>query len=335
MKNSDKCFDEISGPMRRIATKKCHVNNSHSTCFLNKLFCHPGYTGVDCSTRQIPANPWYTDDCPNLKESITFRIDMPIDMISKGKTCKNQEKINDLAECAYLCFSHPDIGVAQIPIVLWKLFQQNEAEVWHDMLFGNSSSDRGKEHLQGFDQYKSLPINLGNYIEVGSGPFTQTQFIIDRNFKKISLLDPGAEGYKIKSPGCTYKNNTLLGKNVNIHAIGAEKLNEIQDFGKFDTLLSVNVIEHVWDAFKFLTNIHKALKPGGILIFHERFYPTPLYGDAVLGAGNLFHPIRLQKNIYEHFLNHFKTIYMFEGQTTDQIERKAGEVGFYFIGSKI
>lgn len=99
VKNSDKCFDEIREPMRRIATKKCHVNNSHSTCFLNKLFCHPGYTGVDCSTRQIPANPWYTDDCPNLKESITFRIDMPIDMISKGETCKNQEKINDLAEC--------------------------------------------------------------------------------------------------------------------------------------------------------------------------------------------------------------------------------------------
>lgn len=69
-----------------------------------------------------------------------------------------------------------------------------------------------------------------------------------------------------------YKNNSLLGKRVNIYPIGAEKLNEIKDFGNFDSLLSINVIEHAWDAFEFLENIHKALKHGGMLIFHERFY---------------------------------------------------------------
>ena len=110
-------------------------------------------------------------------------------------------------------------------------------------------------------------------------------------------------------------------------------MNDI-NFGKFDSLLCINVIEHVWDAYEVLENIYNALKPGGILIYHDRFYPTPEYGDAVLGPGNFYHPIRLTRIVFEHFLKQFDTIYMFEGQTKDQIKRQAGEVGFYFIGKK-
>lgn len=178
--------------MNRIELTNCTLKNSHSICFMNKLFCHPGYSGRSCSNKQIPPNPWYTDDCPNLKELITFNIDMPIEMISKGEKCKSKAIRNGLTECAYLCFSHPDVGVAQIPVALWKIFQQNEASVWKG---STNRNDRGKEHLEGFDQYNSVPSNLGNFIEVGSGPFTQTQYLISRNFEKISLLDPGANNY--------------------------------------------------------------------------------------------------------------------------------------------
>jgi len=86
------------------------------------------------------------------------------------------------------------------------------------------------------------------------------------------------------------------------------------NFGKFDTLLCINVIEHVWDAYEVLSNMYDALKPGGILIYHDRFYPFPQYGEKVL--------------------KQFETIYLFEGQTEEQIKRQAGEVGFYFIGKK-
>ena len=107
------------------------------------------------------------------------------------------------------------------------------------------------------------------------------------------------------------------------------------NFGNFDTLLCINVIEHVWDAYEVLSNIYNALKKGGILIYHDRFYPFPGYGDRVLGPGNLFHPIRLTRFIFEHFLKQFETIYIFEGQTEQQIKRAYGEVGFYFIGRKM
>ena len=126
---------------------------------------------------------------------------------------------------------------------------------------------------------------MGNYIEVGSGPFTQTQFIINRKFNKISLLDPGIDGYLTDVPGCTYKKGTLLGKKVRMLNYGAEKLVYDEYFGKYDTLLSINVIDHVWDAYQFLSNLHDALKPGGILIFHDRYSSTPLSLNNALGPG--------------------------------------------------
>lgn len=115
---------------------------------------------------------------------------------------------------------------------------------------------------------------------------------------------------------------------------GAEKLSDDAKFGKFDTVLSINVIDHVWDAYQFLGNIYKALKPGGILIFHDRFSPNPNYLDKVLGPGNHLHPVRVSRGVFNHFFEQFEEIYMFEGQTTEMIKRMGGEVGFYFIGRK-
>ena len=176
---------------------------------------------------------------------------------------------------------------------------------------------------------------MGNYIEIGSGPFTQTQYIIDRKFDSISLLDPGIDAYLADTKDCLYKNGTLMGKEVRLLKYGAEKLKDDKYFGKFDSLLSINVIDHVWDAYQLLSNLHGALKSGGILIFNDRFSPNPVYSDRLHGGGNMFHPIRVGKKIFNHFFNQFEEIYMFEGQTVEMTGRRVGEVGFYFIGRKI
>ena len=256
----------------------CNSDSENVVCFFGRRFCHPGYSGEFCTEKLQPANPWYTSDCPNLKEKRTFDVNFPLNMLSSGENCPNENKIKNLSKCAYLCFSHEITGVAQIPLNLWKLVQQNEFEVWKNS-FG--SNDRGAEHIEGFGNYIKLPKYLGNYLEIGCGPYTQTQFIINHEFESITLLDPGAENYIKSTPGCTYKDGQLKGKKVNVYSFGAEKLDNYK--AKFDTLLSINVVEHVWDAFKFFNNIYNALKPGGILIYHDRFYPNPGYGDRVLG----------------------------------------------------
>ena len=171
-------------------------------------------------------------------------------------------------------------------------------------------------------------------MEVGCGPYTQTQFLTGKKFGKISLLDPGIDYYLANVPGCSYRNGSLFDKKVRLLSYGAEKLKSDEQFGQFDTLLCINVVEHCWDAYEFLSNIYNALKPGGILIYHDRFYPNPKYGDMVLGPGNVYHPVRLTRVVFEQLFKQFDTIYMFEGQTQEQIKRMAGEVGFYFIGRK-
>ncbi len=175
---------------------------------------------------------------------------------------------------------------------------------------------------------------MGNYIEVGSGPFTQTQFIINRTFEHITLLDPGIEGYLRDVPGCAYINGTLDGKKVRLLKYGAEKLSEDEQFGNFDTLLAINVIDHIWDAYQFLSNLYNALKPGGILIYHDKFSVTPLSLNPSLGEGNRYHPIRVSRHVFKHFFDQFDTIYMFDGETQVMRDKNWKEVGYYFIGRK-
>lgn len=173
---------------------------------------------------------------------------------------------------------------------------------------------------------------MGNFIEIGCGPYTQTQFIIKRTFTSITLLDPGAENYMLTLPTCIYKNKKLFDKTVTVLNIDAESLPGNYS-EKYDTVMSINVIEHVWNGFLFLTNLHRILKPGGILIFHERYYSTPLEGEGYLDDS--LHPIRMKKEIFDEFFKQFKPLYMFEGQTSAQISREYNERGFYFVGRKL
>lgn len=333
LSNSYTLRNELISNAIRKRPNSCNSSSDNAVCFFGRRFCQPGFTGEFCTEKLKVANPWYTDDCPNLDQPRTYDENMPKSLLSSGKNCPNEAGFKLASKCAYLCFSHEVTGVAQIPLNLWKEVQQNEFELWTKIVAYDN--DRGNEHLQGFSNYSKLPETLGNYLEIGCGPYTQTQFIIDHQFESITLLDPGANNYILHVANCTYRDGTLRGKKVNVLSFGGEKLEDEKYKDAFDTILAVNVIEHVWDAYKFLNNIYNSLKQGGILIYHDRFYPTPGYGDGVLGAGNWFHPIRLTRTVYEQFFKNFDTIYMFDGQTIEQMNRKLGEVGFYFIGIKI
>jgi len=69
---------------------------------------------------------------------------------------------------------------------------------------------------------------------------------------------------------CKYKNGTFFGRKVKILNFGAENLQSDSSFGQYDTLMSINVIEHVSDAFYVLSSLYEALKKNGIIIYHDR-----------------------------------------------------------------
>lgn len=105
------------------------VCGSNSVCFLGTCFCKPGYEGVDCAVKKIPANPWYTAFCPNLLSTDTLNVTTPVELLggeySKRNTTRGEQKSGAFA---YLCFSHPNYGTAVVPFSLWRAAQEAEGK---------------------------------------------------------------------------------------------------------------------------------------------------------------------------------------------------------------
>jgi 2-polyprenyl-3-methyl-5-hydroxy-6-metoxy-1,4-benzoquinol methylase len=174
------------------------------------------------------------------------------------------------------------------------------------------ADDRSHEHLKLFNNYSSVRDDLGDVLEVGCGPFTQLATIgKQRQIGSITLQDPLTEVY-MHHPNCRYAENVLL-------ELPVKRLNcmlEELPSGAYDTIICINVLEHVMDIELCLANMLKALKDGGQIIFGERHYDdvdlTKLY--------DVGHPIRAYKVVYDKFKLNFDVV--FEGSES------------YFIGNK-
>lgn len=309
----------------------CGENGS---CFFQKCYCHPGYDGEGCKDIMNPKNPWYTDDCPNLTPTPHF--DINDGRVSSGINCDKHNQ-GDGPTCKILCFSHPVSGVAQVPIAFWKLSQDSEAQLWARI---SGSDDRASEHIEGFRSYAALRgKKLGNMIEVGGGPWTQTRRLMEHanvSVDALTILEPNIFNY-LKKEDCAYKDGYLRPRGgmspvpVSLFPHGSEYLHS---FHAFDTLLVINVLEHVQNAYKHLTNIYNSIKPGGLLIFHERYFEKPGMPDGVVLGDNLLHPIRVTKVILDSFLSRFEPIMEHWDGTTGFKVRNMQEKGVYFIGTK-
>ena len=83
------------------------------------------------------------------------------------------------------------------------------------------------------------------------------------------IMEPGASSYMNTVETCVYRDGEVRGfegRTLIINA-GAERLDVFDQ--AFDTLMMINVIEHVENGIRILRNIYNALKPGGLLIFNE------------------------------------------------------------------
>ena len=96
---------------------------------------------------------------------------------------------------------------------------------------------------------------------------------------------------------------------------------------QYDTVISINVIEHTQDAFKYLTGLYLSLKDNGLLIFHERYY-----NDNEISNGDLYHPIRIKRIILDRFLMGFDILF---NNCSANYEGRKGEEGYYVIARKL
>lgn len=329
------------GPLRRRSAL-CPDN---SFSYFDTCPCFPGYTGATCEEKlaATQANPWFTASCPNLKQTVTYSVDTPLSELggefSSAKSCQPMKKQQ---ACAYLCYSHPSYGAAVVPTSLWSTAQSAEAALWKSLGgTGSPSHDRAPEHWRGFNNLACLPSSsLGRVIEVGAGPWTQLKgFLHVRSGLSVSeftVFEPGADGYMRNVASCSYRSGSSLevwGGGGGVHPFpvvvnskGGEVLKRGSHDRPYDTLISINVLEHVQDAFAYLEGLYRALRRGGVLIFHERFYE----GDDVSG-GDAYHPVRVRRSVLDVFLAGFTILF---NNCAAGYDGRAGERGYYVIAVK-
>jgi ubiquinone/menaquinone biosynthesis C-methylase UbiE len=263
----------------RLQEEHCGPNlcGQNGDCYLYQCFCDPGYSGKYCE---------------NFDES------------KRPGPC-NEETWDDS------CFYSEEYGVPKVSHDRWLKASSGELAVWLKLI--SLSDDRGDEHTAGFGRYAAVGFEMGDTIEVGCGPFTQMRNLINqqpRNFKSMTLLDPLLMHYFKSVNHCAYKSGKFMDfEYTQFIQSGGEGLSRIYE--SYDTLMMMNVIEHVENVYSVLENIYNVLRPGGTLIIHERwwskYHPHKQY--YVLDQYKKEHPVRIRENIWLHFKNYFQIIY--------------------------
>ena len=205
---------ETDGDMMTNSLIGSHSNKKY-TLFFGQKMCHPGYGPHNsCTERLDPSNPFYTADCPNLDvkkngDNTLWPLGDPRDDKSDDNSISSfsitdlggrhgcepsLDTWNNTFICAYLCYSHQDYGVTIIPKTIWHAAQEQEGAVWKKL---GGSNDRAGEHIAAFSKYHHVARRqLGDVIEVGSGPWTQSRFM----FKTVPEVIPTIKSFTVYEP---------------------------------------------------------------------------------------------------------------------------------------
>jgi SAM-dependent methyltransferase len=232
----------------------------------------------------------------------------PIFVSSPTDVRKGDKALNALEQTNDTRFETDD-GVLKVDDDRYAIAQAYERYSWltHNI---NMATDRNEFHRDMLGGYAALPDNLGKYLELGCGVFTNTRFILPEHpAEKVYLLDPLIKDFVSDHPNCTYADGTLVGHDVEFVDKRIEDWNTRQ---KFDCIVMINVIPHCQDALAILDFIRKHIKKGGYVVLGE--FPREHSAATHYDAG---HPLALKAHILEDFLSEFEEVY---------------RNGWYFIG---
>jgi SAM-dependent methyltransferase len=293
------CFSQqAAGVERSTPVATKQTQGTNFRNFLGLTFCNVGWTGPDCSQRI------HTPACGPRDDR---------------------------------CFYHPQYGTAVVSRERWLSAQRVQQKTWETR---DTDVDRNEAHKVSFDGYSSLPQNLGHTMEVACGPFTQVKTILGsgHTVDSLTLLDSAAFHYMDKARRPSYKSGVLQAAGVNtttIMSFPAEQMLHLTE--SYDTVVMINVIEHVQDAFLAFENVYRALRPGGLFIWHDHLWDAytgrPGTGPRDGGALREFelHPVRLKTSFADRFTQMFDSVY----DTRDTPElRQLENQGIYFIGRR-
>lgn len=154
-----------------------------------------------------------------------------------------------------------------------------------------------------FDQYSFLPENVGDYIELGCGPYTNTRLIMrHRRANRIVCSDPLVDTY------LTFRHRWLASAarqglvETDNHPIEEAPFPP----ASFDVVVLINVLDHVQDASACLEIATGLVRPGGYFILGQ-----DLRDPATEGKYDWFevgHPIVLVEGDLRPYLDRFSPV---------------------------
>ncbi len=170
---------------------------------------------------------------------------------------------------------------------------------WLRRLRGRGGDDWNHWWAARFDNYRFIPQELDNVIELGCGPYTNVRLIVeDRSVRHLVCSDPLVLHY-CALPGSWIRRAVRSGNlSLDDHAIENAPFKEKY----FDLVIMINVLDHVQDAFRCLAAATSLVKPGGLLLLGQDLTAEE---DDIEDVG---HPIRLHLTDILPYLTNFEPV---------------------------
>jgi len=257
-----------------------------------------------------------------------------------------------------------DEGVSQVEKGRWVKAQTAEKQNWMQLGL-RAADDRNYDHAVHFEKYQSLGgFEFEHAVELGCGPFTNLRLIANVcRIQQCSLLDPLIDVY-VTHPQCRYKSKKLIKDSfsssewmrtlrkaawrimpdrlrfrfpgIPVARTFSMPIEEMPLDVSYDLLVMINVIEHCYDVHLLLNNLLHVLKPGGILVFHDRLYDATVIRERVKDKYDAAHPLRVDRKILQDFLQkNFEPLFEKTDTKTHAFRGREETVKtVYFIGRK-
>jgi len=240
------------------------------------------------------------------------------------------EKTNDRR------FLTRDAGIHTVSVERWKLAQDAERHHWLD-LRSHVAEANTMDHAYMFDRYEMLRgVTFENAIELGCGPFTNVAVLSQVcQINRLALLDPLIEDY-LRHPNCSFRDGALQllsGEKLPAERV-ALPIEQFEPKTQYDLVVMLNVIEHCYNVPVILRKLWDMTAPGGVMIFHDRYFDHARVAAEAERAYDTAHPLKVDRKLIESFMRRFGLLFFRLITTQGQVVHAAEGDQFYFVGLK-
>jgi SAM-dependent methyltransferase len=228
-----------------------------------------------------------------------------------------------------------DQGIPRVSRERWKSAQDAECHGWLE-IWRDSQEDRNSLHLAMFDYLAMLHgRRFAKVIELGCGPFTNLRLMLmTLAADEVHLLDPLLDSYR-SHPHCAYADGALRlvdGRRVPIAGAYSSSIEEFDNSHRFDVVVLINVIEHCFDVHRLFDRVWTMLNPGGLLLFHDRYFDHDDVAQNSARDYDTAHPLKVDRRIVDGFLGRFAEVFRRAVTTSGAVRLSPPGDMVYFVG---